>query len=50
VRDGTTCNDQGRCVDAAGQGNALSQWPPLNYPIASGAAFLEIEHIANTMT
>lgn len=45
---GTTCNDQGRCVDAAGQGNRLSQWPVLNYPVASGAAFLEVEHIANT--
>ena len=47
-QQGTTCNAQGRCVDAAGQGNKLNQWPVLNYPIASGAAFLEIEHIANT--
>jgi pimeloyl-ACP methyl ester carboxylesterase len=45
---GTTCNEEGRCVDAAGQGNKLAQWPALNYPIASGAAFLELEHIANT--
>jgi pimeloyl-ACP methyl ester carboxylesterase len=45
---GTTCNELGKCVDANGQGNQLSQWPLLNYPIASGAAFLEIEHIANT--
>jgi dienelactone hydrolase len=47
-QSGTTCNELGRCVDALGQGNKLSQWPVLNYPIASGAAFLEIEHIANT--
>jgi hypothetical protein len=47
-QSGTTCNELGRCVDAQGQGNALAQWPVLNYPIASGAAFLEIEHIANT--
>ncbi len=44
---GTTCV-QGRCVDAAGQGNQLAMWPVLNFPVASGAAFLEIEHIANT--
>lgn len=47
-QSGTTCNEQGRCVDAAGQGNRLSQWPVLNYPVASGAAFLEVEQIANT--
>lgn len=45
---GTTCSPDGRCLDAGGQGNALAQWPVLNYPVASGAAFLEIEHIANT--
>ena len=45
---GTTCNPQGRCVDALGQGNKLALWPVLNYPVASGAAFLEIDHIANT--
>lgn len=45
---GTTCNELGRCVDASGQGNKLAQWPVLNYPVASGAAFLEIDHIANT--
>ena len=45
---GTTCNDVGRCVDGSGAGNRLSMWPVLNYPVASGAAFLEIEHIANT--
>ncbi len=45
---GTTCNAVGRCVDASGAGNRLSMWPVLNYPVASGAAFLELEHIANT--
>lgn len=44
---GTTCVD-GRCVGADGTGNRLAMWPVLNYPVASGAAFLEIEHIANT--
>ncbi len=47
-QSGTTCNELGRCVDASGQGNRLSQWPVLNYPVASGAAFLEVEQIANT--
>lgn len=47
-QSGSTCSADGRCVDAAGQGNRLAQWPVLNYPVASGAAFLEIEHIANT--
>ncbi len=45
---GTTCAPDGRCVDGSGAGNRLAQWPVLNYPVASGAAFLEIEHIANT--
>lgn len=47
-QSGTTCDERGRCVDASGQGNHLSQWPLLDFPVASGAAFLEIEHIANT--
>jgi hypothetical protein len=45
---GSTCSPDGRCVDASGNGNHLSMWPVLNYPIASGAAFLEIDHITNT--
>ncbi len=45
---GSTCNEFGRCVDANGQGNNLAMWPVLNYPVASGAAFIEIDHIANT--
>ncbi len=47
-QSGTTCNDQGRCVDANGQGNKLAMFPIINMPVASGAAFLEIEHIAST--
>ncbi|KAB2900052.1 MAG: hypothetical protein F9K40_09670, partial [Kofleriaceae bacterium] len=47
-QSGTTCNAQGRCVDATGQGNRLAMWPVINYPVASGAAFLEVDHIVNT--
>jgi dienelactone hydrolase len=47
-QSGTTCNPQGRCVDAQGQGNHLSMFPVINYPVASGAAFLEVDHIVNT--
>ncbi len=45
---GTTCNDEGKCVDAQGNGNALATFGVLSMPVASGAMFLEIEHIANT--
>jgi dienelactone hydrolase len=45
---GYTCNDYGKCVDASGQGHHVAKWPVLSFPVASGAAFLEIEHIANT--
>jgi hypothetical protein len=45
---GTTCAPDGRCVDAAGQGNHLRNWPILSYPQASGAAFIEVEEIANS--
>jgi dienelactone hydrolase len=45
---GTTCNDEGRCVDAQGNGNHLAMFPVISMPIASGAMFLEIEHIANS--
>ncbi len=47
-QDGTTCAPDGRCVDAANQGNALRNWPVLGMPEASGAAFIEIEKIGNT--
>ncbi len=45
---GSTCNDEGRCVDANGNGNHLAMFPVVNMPVASGARFLEIDHIANT--
>lgn len=47
-RAGTTCAEDGRCVDAGGQGNELRQWPVLNFPMASGSAFLEMEALAHT--
>src|SRR4030095_374122 len=37
---GYTCNEYGRCVDSNGQGNHLSMFPVLNFPVASGAAFI----------
>jgi len=46
--DGYTCAADGRCVDAANQGNHLRDWPIIGMHQASGAAFIEIEHIANT--
>lgn len=45
---GTTCAEDGRCVDENGQGNALARWPILDMPVASGAAFIEVDHIART--
>jgi hypothetical protein len=45
---GSTCNDLGRCVDANGNGNHLATFGVISTPIASGAVFLEIDHIANS--
>ena len=45
---GSTCNDQGKCVDAQGNGNHLATWGVINMPVASGARFLEIDHISNS--
>lgn len=45
---GSTCNDLGKCVDSAGQGNHLATFGVLPTPIASGAVFQEIDHIAST--
>lgn len=47
-KSGTTCAEDGRCVDAMGQGNELAMWPVINYPMASGSAFLEVEELAHT--
>jgi hypothetical protein len=45
---GTTCAEDGRCLDELGQEGELARWPLVNMPVASGAAFIEVEHIANT--
>lgn len=45
---GSTCDDHGRCVDGSGTGNHLATWGVIDTPIASGAVFLEIDHIANS--
>lgn len=47
-QSGTTCNKEGRCVDANGQGNFLAKFPVLDLPVASGAVFNEIDHIASS--
>ncbi|HUS30830.1 MAG TPA: hypothetical protein VMZ53_20105, partial [Kofleriaceae bacterium] len=45
---GYTCNDEGRCVDSQGNGNHLATFGVIDLPVASGAMFLEIDHIANS--
>lgn len=45
---GSTCNDQGKCVDAQGNGNHLATFGVISTPVASGARFLEIDHISNS--
>ena len=47
-QSGSTCNDHGQCVDANGNGNHLATFGVISTPIASGAVFLEIDHIANS--
>lgn len=47
-QSGSTCNDVGKCVDAQGNGNHLAMFPVISMPVASGAMFLEIDHIANS--
>lgn len=47
-RSGTTCNEYGKCVDAAGNGNHLARWPLIDLPIASGAIFTDVDSIAST--
>jgi hypothetical protein len=42
------CRADGRCVRPDGSAGALREWPVLPMPMASGAAFLEIEKIANS--
>ena len=47
-QSGSTCNDHGKCVDSQGNGNHLATFGVISTPIASGAVFLEIDHIANS--
>lgn len=42
------CAPDGRCVDNAGNGNHLSTWPLVNYPQASGGAFMQVENMIGT--
>jgi hypothetical protein len=42
------CRPDGTCANDDGSPAALRQWPVLPMPMASGAAFLEIEKIANS--
>jgi pimeloyl-ACP methyl ester carboxylesterase len=48
VPDGAVCREDGRCVGEDGVVQPLRNWPILPMPMASGAAFLELEKIANT--
>lgn len=45
---GADCRQDGRCALPDGSPAALRNWPVLPMPMASGAAFLEIEKIANS--
>jgi hypothetical protein len=45
---GAACDDEGRCVDEQGRVQPFRTWPIVSMPVASGAAFIEVEHIANT--
>jgi dienelactone hydrolase len=47
-QSGYTCAPDGRCVDDAGNGNHLAEWPIVNFAQASGAAFIEVAHIYAT--
>jgi pimeloyl-ACP methyl ester carboxylesterase len=47
-QNGATCSEDGRCVDAQGVEQPLTTWPVVGMPMASGAAFIEVEKIANT--
>ncbi len=49
-KSGTTCNQEGRCVDANGEGgyDNLAKFPIIDLPVASGAMFNEIDHIASS--
>ncbi|MCB9564556.1 MAG: hypothetical protein H6708_29580 [Kofleriaceae bacterium] len=47
--NGAVCGDEGQCVDpTTGEVQPFATWPIITMPMASGAAFIEIEKIANT--
>ncbi|HTJ44224.1 MAG TPA: hypothetical protein VL463_19100 [Kofleriaceae bacterium] len=45
---GASCNDIGQCVNSQGVVQPFANWPVINMPTASGAAFIEVDEIANT--
>ena len=47
---GTTCNQVGVCVDGNGNGgyDTLAKFPIIDLPVASGAVFNEVDHIASS--
>jgi hypothetical protein len=45
---GTTCSTDGRCTDNGGNGNHLADWPLVNYPTASGGAFVSVDDLPGT--
>jgi pimeloyl-ACP methyl ester carboxylesterase len=45
---GAVCEEDGRCRAPGGGPGELARWPIIGMYRSSGAAFLEIEHIANT--
>lgn len=45
---GSRCAPDGKCRDASGAEQPYAQWPVISYPMASGSAFIEVEHIAST--
>jgi hypothetical protein len=49
-KSGTTCNKEGRCVDGNGNGgyDTLAKFPIIDLPVASGALFNEVDHIASS--
>lgn len=49
-KSGTSCNKEGRCVDDNGNGgyDTLAKFPIIDLPVASGAVFNEVDHIASS--
>lgn len=49
-KSGTSCNKDGVCVDGNGNGgyDTLAKFPIIDLPVASGAVFNEVDHIASS--